>query len=197
MRKRKRLTALTLAACMAVSLIACGQQKNTESGSQTADAASTAAASETPAGEMPAGTDTASDTAAGVPDWMNTDGDLPIVKEGTEKTLTLYVEQTSEYGKPEDSWFYKFIEEEMNIKLDVTTYTGDNKSEFLSLAFASNELPDIIIGANFSTSELLNYGEVEGQLLDLAPYINETYMPNLYGIYQENPELQDIVMTTS
>ena len=110
MRKRKRLTALTLAACMAVSLIACGQQKNTESGSQTADAASTAAASETPAGEMPAGTDTASDTAAGVPDWMNTDGDLPIVKEGTEKTLTLYVEQTSEYGKPEDSWFYKFIE---------------------------------------------------------------------------------------
>ena len=197
MRKRKRLTALTLAACMAVSLIACGQQKNTESGSQTADAASTAAASETPAGEMPAGTDTASDTAAGVPDWMNTDGDLPIVKEGTEKTLTLYVEQTSEYGKPEDSWFYKFIEEEMNIKLDVTTYTGDNKSEFLSLAFASNELPDIIIGANFSTAELLNYGEVEGQLLDLAPYINETYMPNLYGIYQENPELQDIVMTPS
>lgn len=130
-------------------------------------------------------------------EWLNTDGGYPIVKEGYEKTLKIYVEQTSEYGDPKDSWMFKYIEEVLNIKLDITVYTKDNKSEFLSLAFASNELPDIIIGANFSTAELLNYGEVEEQILDLAPYINQTYMPNLYSIYQSRPELKSYVTTAA
>ena len=181
MKNKKRLPALALAACMTASLAGCGS-----SASSTSTAESTS-------------TDTASasttEAAANELDWLNTDGGLPIVKEGNEKTLKIYVENTAEYGAPEDSWMYKFIEEKMNIKLDVTTYTGDNKSEFLSLAFASDELPDIIIGSNFSAAVLLNYGELEGQLMDLAPYINETYMPNLYSIYQANPELKDIVTT--
>ena len=177
MKNTKRLFSLVLAVVMLFSLAACGNQNEEEPTTSTK-----------PQSESVPATTEPNELA-----WLNTDGGFPIVKEGTEKTLSIYVEQTAEYGAPEDSWFYRYIEEEMNINLDITTYTPDNKKEFLSLAFASNELPDIIIGANFSTAELLNYGELEGQLLDLAPYINETYMPNLYGIYQEFPELKTLV----
>ena len=183
MKHKKRLLSLTLAAAMLFSMAACGDTGKENSDEKEPDST-----------QQPEQSDSNGEADNELA-WLNTEGGLPIVKEGTEKTLTVYVENTAEYGDPEDSWFYRFITEEMNINLDITTYTGDNKSEFLSLAFAGNELPDIIIGSNFSTAELLNYGEIEGQLLDLAPYINETYMPNLYGIYQENPELKEIVTT--
>ena len=58
------------------------------------------------------------------------------------------------------------------------------------MTMASGDLPDLIIGAGFSTSDLVRYGELEGQFIDLAPYINETYMPNLTSIYEEYPELK-------
>ncbi len=178
MKNAKKILSLILAVLMLVSMTACIQQdpEKTDPSASKDPSNSTGA----PVNEL---------------EWLNTDGGFPIVKEGYEKTLTVYVEQTAEYGDVEDSWFFKYIEEEMNINLDITTYTADNKKEFLSFAFAGDELPDIIIGSNFSAAELLNYGEIEEQLLDLAPYINETYMPNLHSLYEAHPEYKTYVTT--
>lgn len=177
MKNATRLFSLLLAVCMLFTLAACGAQGGNEITTQTTAAATNAEV-----------TDAAETEAADVPEWLNTDSALPIVKEGYEKTLKVYVEQTTDYGEVENSWMYKYITQVMNIKLDVTTYTPDNKKDFLSLAFASNTLPDIIIAPNYSTAELLNYGEIEGQLLDMVPYINETYMPNLTSVFEAFPD---------
>ena len=95
MKNKKRLPALALAACMTASLAGCGS-----SASSTSTAESTS-------------TDTASasttEAAANELDWLNTDGGLPIVKDGNEKTLKIYVENTAEYGAPEDSWISMVI----------------------------------------------------------------------------------------
>ena len=148
MKTKKRIIALILFAVMLFSLAACGKNDPTPS------AGDTTAPSTTPAGEAttPSTDDNATDWDG--PDWMNQTG-MPIVKEGTEKTLSLYVEQTAEYGDFKESWMYKYITEVMNINLEVTVFTPDNKGDVLSLAFASNELPDIIIGSGFSTTELV------------------------------------------
>ena len=37
--------------------------------------------------------------------WLNTDGTLPMVKEGTEKTLHIAVRMYEDSGDPEDQWF--------------------------------------------------------------------------------------------
>ena len=132
-------------------------------------------------------------------DWLDRSGNLPIVKEGVDKTLTIAVKMNVDSGNPEDMWMYKFIEEKMNINLDVIKYTDENMNEYLSLTFADGDLPDIIIGGGISSrggltpADLVTYGAVEGQLLDLAPYINETYMPNLAGVYAEHPEYKSAV----
>lgn len=131
--------------------------------------------------------------AGELPEWLNNSGDLPIVEEGTEKTLKIAVKMGVDSGNPEDMWFYKFIENAMNIKLEVTKFTDENRSEFLSLTFADNDLPDIIIGGGLTSTELVTYGAVEGQLMDLAPYVNETYMPNLAKTYEEHPEYKSAV----
>lgn len=135
----------------------------------------------------------ASDTAQAAPEWMNTEGTFPIVKEGNEKTLTIYVKQVADAGKPEDTWMYHYLTENMNINLEFTSFTDENRDEFLSLAFASGELPDIIIGGNFSAEELVKYGGWEGQIINIDPYINETYMPNLSSVYEQYPSFKNVV----
>lgn len=120
--------------------------------------------------------------------WLNTSGTLPLVNEGTEKGLTIAVCMDSSSRTPENTWFYQFIEEQMNINISVIRFTSTNASRYLSLIFADNDLPDIIIGGGFAASDLMNCGALEGQLVDLAPYITEELTPNLYQIYSENPE---------
>ena len=178
MKKWKHFTAIALAGVMALSTIGCG---NTVTESHVSNSPSSETSGTTAASE---------ETTSNEFDWLDTSGNLPIVSEGTEKTLSIYfLEGSADSGDPTDSWLYQFIEEHMNINLEVTTFSSSNRSEFLSLAFASDELPDIIIGAGFTTTQLMNYGASEGQIIDLAPYLNETYMPNLYKLYSEHQEL--------
>ena len=40
----------------------------------------------------------------------------------------------------------------------------------------------------------MKYGQQGKKLLDLAPYVNETYMPNLTKLYGKNPEWENTVM---
>lgn len=129
-----------------------------------------------------------------VGDWLNTDGSLPIVKEGVEKTLTVAIHQMySDSGDPETQWFYQFIEEEMNINLEVQKISS---SEQLSLMLADGDLPDVIIGGGFGTADLMYYGQNEGYFADLAPYITETGTPNLHKLFSEHPEYKTAISDT-
>lgn len=171
----KKLLALLLACVMLVGMLAgCG---NTNQNEQP-DATDGGNAAEGTTGEE----------QAAFPEWLHP-GSLPIVEEGTEKTLRIATILGANSGEPEDTWFYRYAEEVMNINLEVEYFTADNQSEYLTLMFADGDLPDIIISSGYFTApQLVKYGAKEGQLLDLAPYINEQNTPNLYKIYQENPE---------
>lgn len=188
MKNWKRFTALGLAVVMLCAMITgCGDSKKSDSSSaqQSTEKQSSAQQSAQQSEEQ---AEAVNELA-----WLNSSQTLPLVAEGTEKTLSIYVKMPTDSPEPEDTWFYQFIEDAMNINLEVTKFTEDNQSEFISLTMASGELPDLIIGSGFGTSSLVKYGKVEGQLMDMAPYLNETYMPNLTAIYEENPELKSAI----
>ena len=191
MRKtRKRFIAAAIVCVMAFSMSACGQTDEKASKQQSSSASGENNVASTDAGA--GGTEEIVNEL----DWLNLGGVVPIVEEGTEKTLRIYVSMDEASPDPEELWLYKFIENGLNINLEVTKFTATNRDEFISLAFASGDLPDIIIGANFSTGELVKYGSLEGQLLDLAPYINENYMPQVSAIYDENPIYKNVITNT-
>lgn len=133
------------------------------------------------------------DESSGRPDYLGDPGTIPIVKEGEEKTLSIACMMSVDSQDPEDMWFYKYIENALNINLEVTKFTSENRDEFISLMFADGELPDVIINGRFTTNELVTYGSVEGQLMDLSSYINEDLMPNLCAVYEEHPEYKTAV----
>ncbi len=170
----KRVTAAILAAMMAVSCTACGSRGEKSDGEN---------ASAVNSGE----------TQESGLEWLDVSGNLPIVKIGTDKTLKIAARMNVDSGNPEDMWFFQFAENAMNIKLEVDKFTDENVNEYLSLTFAGGDLPDMIIGGSLTATDLVTYGAVESQILDLAPYINETYMPNLTKIYAKYPEYKDVV----
>ena len=178
-KKMKRILSLILASSMLLMSTACGQTENKES--SNADPKAEVSTSET-------SSEVQKDEFA----WLHP-GQLPIVEEGTEKTLSVYLSTTGE--KPvEDRWCFQFIEEALNINLEVTTLTSQNRSEQVALAFASGEMPDLFL-VDLDTAALLKYGKA-GQIVDLTPYINEKFAPNLTKIYNEYPAAKKAVTDT-
>ena len=180
MKNKKMLVALALAGSMVLSATGCGQQSEQDTTKQTGDSQE----------KVESSAPVESTAEEKTPSWLNTESVFPIVNEGTEKTLSIYVMQNEMSGDPSESWVSKFLTEKTNINFEYTTFYSDNRDEFLSLAFAGNELPDIIIGGKFGPAELVKYGASNGQLVDMAPYLNETYMPNLTALYAEYPEFK-------
>lgn len=184
MKNMKRFIALGLSAVMLVTMAACGNQESSQTGETDKQVEETGKAGEAVQEESE---EAAAEEAI---EWLNSDGSLPIVAEGTEKTLTMLVQRESGLGtEAEDTWFYHFIEEVMNINLEVTTFSADSLNETISLTFAGGDLPDIIVGGGFSAGDLVRYGVVEEQLTDMSPYMNETYMPNISTIVSKYPSV--------
>lgn len=185
MKNLKRMIALLLAIVMVLAMAACSAKP---AGTDDKPAAPEQS------GEKQNGDAAESGSAEGKDlSWLNSSKTLPLVKEGTEKKLSLYIKMGENTPDPESTWMFRFIENAMNINIEVTKFTDANRNEIIPLAFASGELPDLIIGGGFTAEELVNYGTVEGQIMDLSPYMNETYMPNLTGIYTEHPEYKSAI----
>lgn len=133
--------------------------------------------------------------AAEAPAYLNLSepGALPIVNEGESVKLTFVAGQEADWGDADDLWWWAFVREAMNIDVEIIQ-TMDMKT-YLPLAFASGNLPDIFIGAGMSTDDLVKYGALEGQVIDLMPYVNETYMPYLTALFASNPAFKALVTT--
>ena len=158
---KKKVIAALLSVGMILSVVACGtteQETEQKVSSEEKSSESITASEEVKEDELA---------------WLDRSGNLPLVKEGTDKSLTIAVRMRNDSGDPEDTWAYQFMTEVMNIDVEIIKFTDQNAAEYRSLTFADGDLPDIIIG-----------GAVEGQLLDLAPYIEDGYMPNVAKLYE-------------
>ena len=100
--KKKVISAL-LCVGMVLSVVGCG---TTEQGSTEQKVSSEEKSSESAASE-----EIKADELA----WLDRSSNLPLVKEGTDKSLTIAVRMRNESGDPEDTWAYQFMTEIMNM----------------------------------------------------------------------------------
>jgi len=183
MRNLKSILALLLALVMVLSLAACGGNSAEDTKAPAADDTKAPAADDTTAA--------ADDTTAGDGlDWLNLGGVYPIVDEGVEKTLTLCLPISDEtIDAYKERWQYIMVNEVLNINLEVQAVPSSAWGEKRPLILADIEnLPDLIMNSGFSAGDLLRYGAEEGLLVDLAPYINDQYMPCLASLFEDHPE---------
>lgn len=123
---------------------------------------------------------------AGV-DYLNEESAFPIVKNGEKKELSIATVVTNGVADMDDLWFWKWADEKLNIQFDVTVIEKSVMNEQISLMFVSGTMPDLLVGAALTPAQIVQFGQLEGQLMPLNDLI-EAYAPNLSALFEKYPE---------
>lgn len=129
-----------------------------------------------------------------LPEYMNTESYFPIVKEGEEVTLTLGLVYDDTYTDPEqvkDCWFYTWLSKFTGVKFDYMLIPKSALNERKALVFLEEKLPDILMGFKLTETELVTYGDVDGVLLDMSPYIHPDIAPGISLLMETAPTTLD------
>lgn len=106
--------------------------------------------------------------------------------------LTVYCALDSNKGIDADNlWWWRYAEyrlaqEGYNVKLNVTGGNGEEASQGRALRLGTGNLPDVMWGFTLSGPDIVLYGDGDGMLLDITPYLNETDMPHAWECSQTN-----------
>ncbi len=174
---KKNLKTLVAISLIAVHLVGCGNvDVNKKTDSHPVSESSTKENAEV----------TAEVTENKYPEYLNLDGYRPIVSEGENVTLTMLMNPSSAMTtKPDERWFYQFIEQVLNIDVEMDqNYSNERKGIILN----SGDLPDMMWDCNMKSSELVIYGQEGGLFLDISEYISEELTPNIVAAMEKYPE---------
>ena|GEM_PF-635134 len=194
----RKILALAVAGLMLIALLAAcngGDSASTPTPASGGNSSSSGGDSSTSGG------DSASTEDNGRwPSYINLgtgDDYYPIVKEGQggDVVLTMAISQPSNGGKWEDLWIGKFADRYMNINFEVEQILQTAVDERMALMFASGDLPDILmnfkggeIASGLNTANIVRYGQIENQLLDMTPYIDPELTPDLHYLFDKRPD---------
>ena len=181
---KKVVLSIFLVCCMMLSVVGCGQknEESSQQGSVTSEEKQDTASS----------AQQSSEEESAYPDYLNLDTYYPLVKEGEDVTLKILLVEWDVAGYAEDRFFWKLVEEKMNIDVEIETIVSGTENDYFNMMFASDSMPDIVFNAKaLTTDQLVTYGAVEGQLLDFAPFMEDaTLMPNINALFEEFPTLK-------
>ena len=120
-----------------------------------------------------------------------TESGFPIVSE----PVTLTVMGSISAVQPEFTEMYLMnkYEEMTGVHIEWTSVPSSARTERVTLAISSGDLPDVFLKCSISASNLQVYGD-SGDLLDLAPLL-ETYAPNFWAYAQQYPDVLASITT--
>ncbi|MGI6691037.1 MAG: extracellular solute-binding protein [Christensenellales bacterium] len=112
------------------------------------------------------------------------------LSDGSE-SLRIAVIRSDTYGiDAKDIWFWNWIEKVSGVKMEVEQVLDSALNDRKVLMLASGDLPDLILGFNFSTSDLVTYGMGEGLFANIKDQItNPEIMPNLASCLEHDPSI--------
>ncbi len=112
---------------------------------------------------------------------------VSVSAESEPVELSIYCRYDSTLGiDPDNLWWWTYAESRLaqmgyNVTLNVTgSLNGAELTQGVAMRLGSDSLPDIMWGIGLSGSQAVLYGDTDGIIMDLTPYLDETYLPNAY-----------------
>ena len=97
---------------------------------------------------------------------------------------------------PADAWLWRWIEQEMNIRLNVTGIPEETARERTHLMFAARDYPEIIMmWPGIGLPQLAQLGDRDGQLIPFCRFFTPDYAPNTMRVHEEVPMLRLVQAT--
>lgn len=163
-------------------------------GCQTAETTGgTTTGSTTTGGTTTGGTTTTSGSGSGLNlDDINLDSHWPVIKEGSEvPTIKFYTTQmggpTGNAADHEKNWYLQYLKNKSGLNIEYTQIMQDSLLEQKSLIFNSGDIPDVLYSFSLTATELMDYGQGQGLILDLRPYITNELTPTMVARLNETP----------
>ncbi len=113
---------------------------------------------------------------------LTPNGEYPIVKDGGELTLSLFMMSMPNVEDYATNDFTKYMEEKTGIKLEFITAGRDEYEQKMNMLLQSGDYPDMFFGRG---PDLAKYGIDEQVIIPLDEYINEDIMPNYCKLMKE------------
>lgn len=112
---------------------------------------------------------------------------FPIVNEKMKQKIMISLNPSYEIlnNNLAGMYFFDMMEKKTNVNFEFEAYTSDQWAERLNLTFASNELPDIIIGS-IKNNDIITYANAK-QLIPLNNLL-EKYAPDYMKCLNQFPE---------
>jgi len=123
----------------------------------------------------------------------------PIVTEPV--TITVVGVTNPAYMGGAEDWaknsFWVRMEEMTGVHVEFKqVVASDSWSELKSIIMGDTDLPDMFFQVNFTKQEEQKFGK-QGLLMDISPYINDTYMPNLMELDRQYQSILKEITTPS
>lgn len=122
---------------------------------------------------------------------MVTPEGFPVVTEPV--TLKIMASQSAVQPEFSQMTILQDYAEMSGVNVEWISVPSSARSEKITLAISSGELPDVFFKCNISANNLQTYGS-NGDIIDLAPYL-ETYAPNFWAYAQANPDVLASITT--
>ena len=134
------------------------------------------------------------DTSSKYPDYLNLESTWPVVKEGNDVTISFWTTQSEANGADyEENWYLQYLVDKSNLNIEFTQIMSDQITEQKNLLLNTGNIPDIMYGADFSSTELVKYGQEQGLLLRLNDYMNEELTPNMVAAFEKDPTAKTLI----
>lgn len=189
----KKVTAAILAACLMLSLTACGGNDTQDSGTPAADAGTTDTDS-TPAAD--AGTDNSGDTAADPTNGELVDGKF---LETRHISVEVYDRGNDGGSDPTNNMYTQWIQQQMlekhNVEVEFVAVPRWTEVEQINNLLAAGNAPDICLTYDYPTIQ--TYANMGG-VLDLSSYVDDyrSVLPNMWNWLTETNIYWDKSPTT-
>lgn len=188
--KRKRLSALLLAACMVGTLLTgCGGEKTSSAApaDTTSAAAPEADTAQTAAVASAAEEETSVPTEEAAADgWVYTPISYPLEDGGT---LSYYMikdlSQKSVLGSWQEHPMLKVIREKTGVTLDITAVSQTNGTDMMNLMLASGDFTDLIESLTYATGFA---SAMDDDIVREIGDLLEDYAPDYNKLLVENPD---------
>lgn len=179
MRIKKVTRMLALLLAMVMMFTACGGKQTSETGSKASESQAKGSQDVSDASES-------ASSASEYPEYLNLDSAYPIIKDeyADDITLTLAIIVDDSSKEWDELWIGQYLKGKYNLNFEVELIRSTASSERRTLLLNSGEIPDLIWNFNFSTTEILKYGQDEGLFLKMDEYMNETLTPNILKYLQ-------------
>ncbi len=107
---------------------------------------------------------------------------LPAAAEEEIKTYTLMISANADTPAWEDYWFAGYLEEQLGVRFEATQVSQEGFAEKVNLAFATQQLPDLLLGG-LTNEEIATYG-AQGLILPLEDYLTWENTPTIMAWFE-------------